>query len=53
MTIKQLREYLRETYGPWHYRITGENEIHVYGQMPNSIETGWWLYGYLEDFIKQ
>lgn len=26
------------------YRITSEGEVHFYGRMPNSIETGWWLF---------
>lgn len=26
------------------YRITAEGEVHFYGRMPNSIETGWWLF---------
>ncbi len=29
--------------GAARYRITANNEVHFYGQMPNSIETGWWL----------
>lgn len=28
------------------YRITKDGEIHLHGPMPNSIETGWYLYGY-------
>lgn len=27
------------------YRITREDEVHFYGRMPNSIETGWYLVG--------
>lgn len=27
------------------YRITADGEVHFYGQMPNSIEAGWWLFG--------
>lgn len=27
------------------YRITSDGEVHFYGRMPNSIETGWWLFG--------
>ena len=26
------------------YRITRDGEVHFYGRMPNSIETGWYLY---------
>lgn len=26
------------------YRITRDGEVHMYGQMPGSIVTGWWLF---------
>lgn len=26
------------------YRITKDGEVHFHGRMPNSIETGWWLF---------
>lgn len=26
------------------YRITSDGEVHFYGRMPNSIETGWRLF---------
>jgi hypothetical protein len=42
---KKLRELLRRDYGARCYRITRQDEIHVYGQMPNSIVTGWYLLG--------
>ena len=42
----QLRELLRRDYGAGKYRITKDDEIHAYGKMPNSIETGWYLVGY-------
>lgn len=32
-----------ENRGAQRYRITANGEVHFYGQMPNSIETGWWL----------
>jgi hypothetical protein len=28
------------------YRITAEDEVHYYGRMPNSLETGWYFIGY-------
>jgi hypothetical protein len=28
------------------YRITATGEVHLYGKMPNSIETGWWLFAH-------
>lgn len=49
---RQLRVFLRDKYGARKYRIVGHaplQEIHVYGRMPNSIETGWYLLGSLRD----
>lgn len=47
-----LRAVLRAEYGKGHYRITGHlginEEVHVYGQMPNSTTTGWWLMGSMD-----
>jgi hypothetical protein len=40
---KKLRELLRKDYGK--YRITKDNDVHIYGKMPNSIKIGWWLLG--------
>ena len=42
---RKLRELLRRDYGAGRYRLTKEGEVHIYGQMPNSIVTGWWLKG--------
>lgn len=51
--VENVRNALRERYGKGKYRITGHiginEEVHVYSQMPNSIETGWWLMGDLTD----
>lgn len=44
-----IRQALRAEFGPRRYRITRTGEIHAYGVMPNSIVTGWWLYGWLGD----
>ncbi len=49
MTITAIRNALRNEFGARHYRITQAGEIHVYGQMPNSIVTGWYLYGWVGD----
>jgi hypothetical protein len=46
--IADLRKALADKYGARKYRITASGEIHIYGQMPNSIVTGWWLMGDLE-----
>lgn len=48
----QLRNCLRKDFGARHYRIVGvcqATEIHAYGRMPNSIETGWYLLGGIRD----
>ena len=38
----------------YRYRITAAREVHFYGQMPNSIETGWWLFSQtIEGAIKE
>lgn len=51
--VKAIRAALRAKYGKHHHRIVGHigvnEQIHVYSQMPNSIETGWWLMGDMQD----
>ena len=49
MTTTAIRAALRNAFGAGKYRITRDGEIHVYGQMPNSIVTGWYLYGWMGD----
>lgn len=46
---KKLRELMRRDYGAGKYRLTHDGEVHAYGKMPNSIETGWYLLGYREE----
>ena len=41
----KLRELLRRDYGAGQYRLTKDCDVHVYGKMPNSIVTGWYLLG--------
>ena len=43
--IKTLRTALRAKYGAGNYRITRNDEVHVYGLMPNSQTVGWWYMG--------
>lgn len=43
--IKTLRFALRAKYGAGNYRITQNNEVHIYGLMPNARNVGWWLMG--------
>ena len=47
MTKSDIRAALRNAFGVGKCRITRDGEIHVYGQMPNSIVTGWYLYGWM------
>lgn len=51
--IKNLRAALAERYGKGKYKITGHigvnEQVHIYGKMPNSAETGWWLMGSMND----
>lgn len=38
-----LRAALREQFD--RYRITATDEVHIYGEMPNTNQVGWYLYG--------
>jgi len=42
---KILCAALRAKYGAGQYRITQNDEVHVYGLMPNARTVGWWLMG--------
>lgn len=44
-SINTLRAALRAQFGTRQYRISPNGEIHVYGQMPNTGMTSWYLYG--------
>ena len=46
MSIKRIRQALRDKFGDRKYRITKYGEIHVYGTMPNTDREGWYLFGY-------
>lgn len=49
--IAVLRKALINEYGSRKYRITGTSfaeSIHIYSQMPNSTNVGWWLMGDLD-----
>ena len=47
VTISALRAALRAQFGARQYRITQDGDIHVRGTMPNTGQTGWYLYGYV------
>jgi|TARA_R110000868_G_scaffold317530_1_gene578362 hypothetical protein len=40
-----LRAALRAKFGAGNYRITQNDEVHIYGLMPNARDVGWWLMG--------
>lgn len=42
---RKLRELLRRDHGAGKYRLTRDGDVHVFGKMPNSIVTGWYLLG--------
>ena len=50
MQKNEIRKMLRELYGSRQYRITRTGQIDVYGQIPHSIVTGWWLFGWVGDW---
>lgn len=45
MTKTQIRNIIRSHAEAkcCSYRINSDGEVHYYGRMPNSIETGWYL----------
>lgn len=49
MSITTIRNILRNAFGARQYRITRDGEIHVYGTMPNTNQTGWYLFGRVGD----
>ena len=53
MSITTIRKILRNTFGSRKYRITRDGEIHVYGTMPNTNQTGWYLFGHLGDAVTE
>jgi hypothetical protein len=44
-SIRTIRAALRAAFGPRQYRITADGHIHVRGVMPNTRQTGWYLFG--------
>jgi len=45
---QKIREYLAKRFGARKYRITVDGKVEVHGDMPNSIEIGWWFFGYVD-----
>lgn len=44
-SMNDYRTMLREFFGARKYRITWDGIISVYGQMPNTDEAGWYVFG--------
>lgn len=53
MTKTEIRKIIRNhaTAQGYAYRITSDDQVHYYGRMPNSIETGWFFIGYGADTV--
>ena len=51
MTNNQIRARILEVAEKVVIKRNGE--IHAYGIMPNSTSTGWYLYGYRDEIVRQ
>ena len=51
VTVKALRDALRNKYGASKYKITATGDVHVLGYMPNTSTRGWYLLGDVDDSI--
>lgn len=47
MSITQIRAALRNAFGAYKYRINKDGAISVFGHMPNTNTTGWYLFGFV------
>ena len=47
--LSNIRAALINEFGARQHRITRDGEIHVYGTMPNTNQTGWYLYGRIDN----
>ena len=43
--------YLADAFGAERIRINRVGEVHAYGRMPNSIVTGWYFAGFVENIM--
>ena len=51
VTVKALRDALRNKYGARKYKITAAGDVCVLGYMPNTSTRGWYLLGDVDDSI--
>lgn len=49
-SIAAIRRALRAQFGPRRYRITSDGEIHTHGTMPNTNQTDWFLFGWVDKY---
>lgn len=49
MNNSAIRSILRNAFGARKYRITASGEIHVFGVMPNTSQSGWYFLGWAGD----
>ena len=49
VTNAQIRAHVTNAHNAEMVRIKRNGEVHAYGKMPYSIETGWYLAGYRWD----
>ena len=48
------REYVESQSNVRHARISqDDDEIHAFGVMPNTHQTGWYFAGYVDDLVEQ
>lgn len=52
-TQRTLIAAYAERRGGTRLRITRQGAVHVYGPIPNSIETGWWFAGWDVELLTQ
>jgi hypothetical protein len=47
------RAYVANRDGVERVRITKDGEVHAFGTMPNTIEAGWYLAGFVDELAAQ
>ena len=47
-SLNKVRAALRSEFGSRRYQIRGDGNVYVYGRMPNTGMTDWYLLGHVE-----
>jgi len=50
--VKIARAYVAALPGVERVRITRQGDVHAYGTMPNTNQTGWYLAGSVRDIVR-